>query len=84
MKKDSGKKKKTMIVLGILLAVILLVPIPIHYKDGGSVEYRAILYSVKSVHALAPLDSGQTYYEGTVVTILGFKVFDNVNYSFRR
>lgn len=80
MKKDPGKKKKIMIVLGILLAVILLVPVPIRYKDGGSVEYRAILYSVKSVHALASPDSGRTYYEGTVVTILGLEVFDNVDW----
>ena len=79
MKKVFGKKK-VRIALGILLAVILLVPVQIHYKDGGSVEYRAILYSVKSVHSLALPDSGRTYNEGTVVTILGFKVFDNVDW----
>ena len=80
MKKVSGKKKKVMIVLGILLAIILLVPVPFPVKDGGSVEYRAILYSVTSVHALAPLDYDRVYYEGTVVKILGFKVFDNVDW----
>lgn len=81
MKKVSGKKKKVMLVIGILLAVILLVPIPYRIKDGGSVEYRAILYSVTSVHTLTPADYERRYFEGTVVTILGIKVFDNVDWE---
>lgn len=81
MKKVSGKKKIVMIVLGILLAIILLVPVPYRIKDGGSIEYRAVLYSVTSVHALAPPDYERNYFEGTVVTILGVKVFDNVDWE---
>lgn len=81
MKKIIGKKKIVMIVIGILLAIILLVPIPCPIKDGGSVEYRAILYSVTSVHALAPPDYERDYYDGTVVTILGIEVFDNVDWD---
>lgn len=81
MKKVSGKKKKVMIVLGILLAIILLVPVPYRIKDGGSIEYRAILYSVISVHALTPPDYERDYFEGTIVTILGVEVFDNVDWE---
>lgn len=81
MKKISGKKKKVMIVLGILLAIILLVPVPYRIKDGGSIEYRAILYSVTSVHALTPPDYERDYFEGTIVTILGVEVFDNVDWE---
>lgn len=78
MKKGSGVKKKTAVILGIVFAIILLIPFPRYYKDGGTVEYRAVLYRVKSVHALAAPDSDREYIEGTVVTILGFKVYDNV------
>lgn len=81
MKKVSGKKKKVMIVIGILLAIILLVPVPYRIKDGGSIEYHAILYSVTSVHALTPPDYERRYFEGTIVTILGIKVFDNVDWE---
>ncbi|MDE7283453.1 MAG: hypothetical protein K2N85_07725 [Lachnospiraceae bacterium] len=81
MKKVSGKKKKVMIVIGILLAIILLVPEKRHYHDGGTIEYHAILYSVKFVHHMAPDDYERRYIEGTEVTILGFKVFDNVDWE---
>lgn len=78
MKKIFGGKKKAAIVCGVILALMLLVPVPLRYKDGGTVEYRAVLYSVKTVHTMAPLESGPEYMEGTVVTILGIEVFDNV------
>lgn len=39
--------KKLIIVITIVLSIILLLPIPLFYKDGGTVEYRAILYSVE-------------------------------------
>lgn len=34
-------KKKTIIIVGIFVSIlILLVPIPMHLKDGGSVKYN--------------------------------------------
>lgn len=72
-------KKKIIIGLCILLAVVLLFPVTYYYKDGGTIEYRAILYSVQKVHRLNPdPNSEQVYLEGTVVEILGFEVFNNV------
>ena len=72
-------KKKVIIGLGALLAIVLLLPITLHLKDGGTVEYRAILYSVKKVHRINPdLGSEQRFLEGTIVEILGVKVFDDV------
>lgn len=73
-------KKKIILSLCILLAVILLFPIPYHLKDGGTVVYQAILYSVEDVHRLAPLDDlpEHPYFEGIRIKILGIKVFDNV------
>lgn len=47
-------KGKAIIGVSILLAIILLIPIPMRLKDGGTVVYNAILYRVEDVHRLAP------------------------------
>lgn len=73
-------KKKTLIIIAILVAAILLVPFPFRLKDGGSVEYKAILYTVKAVHQINP-DIEQPYIEGTVIKILGVEVFNNTKPS---
>ena len=46
-------------------------------KDGGTVKYQAILYSVSDVHRLAP-SNASGYEEGLVIEILGMQVFNNV------
>ena len=74
--------KKLKIGLIIILLIILLTPMPIRYKDGGTVEYRAILYGVTDVHTLATeedMAKGKTLYEGIIVRILFFEVFNNVD-----
>lgn len=72
-------KKKLVIVLCIVAVVVLLFPIPQQLKDGGTVEYRAILYNVKNVHRLHPdMESEKEYQEGTIVEILGIEVLNNV------
>lgn len=72
-------KKKVIAGLCILLTIILLLPTTRHYKDGGTVEYHAILYSIKNVHQINPdLESEQAYLEGIIIEILGFEVFNNV------
>ena len=64
-------------VLVILLALVLMIPIPIHMKDGGTVEYRAVLYRVTDVHRIHhEIDGG--YIDGTVVEILGMEIYNNV------
>ena len=75
-------KKKLIVILCIVIALILLFPVPIKFKDGGTTEYTAILYKVSDVHALAnPEDweKGQEFYEGTIIEILGFEIYNNVN-----
>ena len=64
-------------VLIVLAALVLLIPIPIHQKDGGTVEYKAALYSVYDVHRL-PIDEGKPFLEGTIIEIFGIEVFNNV------
>ena len=74
-------KKKAIILIFVLLVVILLVPIPLRLKDGGTIEYRAILYKVSDVHSLATLEeteNGKMYNEGIIVEILGMEIFNNV------
>ena len=72
-------KKKVVIFLSLVAAVALLFPIPQHLKDGGTVEYRAILYSFKNVHRLSPgLEPAKEYQEGTVIAILGIEIFNYV------
>lgn len=59
----------------IFLAVILLFPIPLKLKDGGSVEFRAVLYSVTKYHQLNhEVDGG--YVDGLEVKIFGVKILD--------
>ncbi|SCW62053.1 hypothetical protein SAMN02910456_02208 [Ruminococcaceae bacterium YRB3002] len=71
-----NKKKKTIIITAaIILASILLIPIPRWLKDGGTVEYNAVLYSVHKIHSIW---FGQGYEEGTRIKILGFTVYDDV------
>ena len=45
--------KKRIIIVSICFAVVLLLlPMKYRYKDGGTTEYRAILYSVINWHAI--------------------------------
>ena len=74
-------KKVYRIIIGAILALILLFPIPRPLKDGGTIEYRALLYKVSDVHSLAPMEDmekGKEYNEGTIIEILGFEVYNSV------
>lgn len=64
------------VIIIIVICAILLVPIPAVYKDGGTVEYNAILYTVRKVHSLAPFG----YNIGTQVRIFFWIVYDDVEY----
>ena len=66
-------KKKIIIIVCVVL-VIMLIPVKSQLKDGGTVEYKSILYKISKVHRL--IDNG--FDIGTEIRILGFKVFDNV------
>ena len=72
-------KKKAMIGICVLLAIVLLVPIPMRLKDGGTVVYHAVLYQVEDVHRLAAVDTAEDeYLEGMIVRILGMEVYNSV------
>lgn len=71
-------KKKVIAAICVLLAIVLLIPIPMRMKDGGTVTYQAVLYSVSDVHRLAPSEPGG-YEEGIIIEILGMQIFNNVD-----
>lgn len=70
--------KKGIIIAIIVLFIIMIIPIPMKLKDGGSVEYKAILYSVKKIHKLNN-QSSTGYEDGWDIKILGFQVYNVVN-----
>lgn len=74
MYKKTGKKKIGIIIIVVVL-IILLFPIPFHYKDGGTVEYKAITYSVTDYYAIHSAEG--EYLVGQTIEIFGFEVFDN-------
>lgn len=72
-------KKKAMIGICVLLAIVLLVPIPMRLKDGGTVVYHAVLYQVEDVHRLGAVDTAEDeYLEGMIVRILGMEIYNSV------
>ena len=75
-------KKKAIIIVCVFLAIVLLFPIPMRLRDGGTVQYKAILYTVSDVHSLATVEdqeAGKEFNEGIIIEILGFEIVNNVN-----
>ena len=70
-------KKRIIIIICVLLAIVLLVPIPLRLKDGGTVVYQAVLYRVEDVRRLDH-NAENGYIEGIVITVLGFEIYNDV------
>ena len=74
---------KKRILVGIIL-IVLMFPIRHQLKDGGTVEYKALLYKVSKVHSLISIEEMKEegkvkeYDEGIVINILGFEIINNV------
>ncbi len=69
-------KKKLAKIIMVIIALILLFPVPIRYKDGGTVKYQAILYSVTDYKSLRGIDGYDT---GIEIKILGtYSIDDDV------
>ena len=74
-------KKKVIIAMIIVVLFIFLIPIPIKLKDGGTIEYKALLYKVSRGHSLdlvEEMENNKNYNEGIIVEILGFEIYNNV------
>ena len=71
--------EKTLIVL--IIAMVLLCPVRLNLDDGGTVKYEALLYEYSKVKQLASVEEredGKMYYEGTILEILGFEIYNDV------
>lgn len=72
-------KKKSVLIILIIISLILLIPIPMRLKDGGSVKYQALLYSVTKYHKLDHT-SESGYVNGIRIEVLGMKIYDRTDY----
>ncbi|MDE5861286.1 MAG: hypothetical protein K2H28_03740 [Ruminococcus sp.] len=71
-------KRKLKIIIPLVIALILLVPIKEGYKDGGTIKYNAILWSVTKHHSIAHDSAGNCGNNtGTTVRILCFEVYSD-------
>ncbi|MBE5874092.1 MAG: hypothetical protein E7287_06735 [Lachnospiraceae bacterium] len=71
-------KKKTFAVIAVIIValVILLTPIRMNLKDGGSVRYKSLIYEVTKIHKLSPdVDGVKPYIDGFEVKILGITIY---------
>lgn len=67
MRKQNKKKRKRLFIL--LLLLVLLFPITYRYKDGGTVSYKAILYSYTKYNRMEEYES---YFTGKEFLIFPF------------
>ncbi len=83
MKKEKKEKNsaKTLVITAVvlLLMTILLFPVKVRYKDGGTVRYQAITYSVTIFHKLTVIQG--VFEEGVEIKIFGLPVYKNVRYG---
>ena len=71
-------KKKIILIIVTLIFIIMLVPIKDKLYDGGSTEYRALLYKYTKIHRLSE-KSYTGYEDGWELRILGIKVGGVIN-----
>lgn len=70
------KKKRIAIIAIITVLAILLFPIRMSLKDGGSVMYKSLVYEVTKIHQLAPeVDGVKPYINGFEIKILGMTIY---------
>ncbi len=69
--------KKKIIILIIVALLILLIPIPKHLKDGGTIEYNSILYQIIKIHSLN--ESSPTGYDkGLIIKLFGKTLYSSI------
>lgn len=64
-----SKRKWLLPVVVIFVVAVLCIPIKYRYKDGGTVAYKAILYSYTEYHQL---QNDGSYYEANEFLIFPF------------
>ena len=80
------KRKLIIIIVIVLILAALLIPIPNRYKDGGTVEYKALLYSYTKYHAMSINKNENGEYEegfdvGTEIKFLWFSIYKDTHFE---
>ena len=71
-------KKKFFVVIAIIF-IILLTPVRMNLKDGGSVRYKALVYEVTKIHQFSSeVDGLKPYIDGFEIKILGMTVYREI------
>ena len=72
------KSKKIAKIVIIIILLILLIPIPFKLKDGGTVEWKSLTYSISKVNSIYSIDDIRMgYKKGVIIKIFNITVFNN-------
>ncbi len=74
------KRKCAVIIITAFIFTLLLFPIRLQYKDGGTVEYKAILYSVIKKHSATDENGNPGFHIGTIVELFGIELYNQVQF----
>lgn len=70
--------KKRIII--VLLLLVLLIPLPIHAKDGGSFSMKSLTYEIIHYHKIAENNANPNAFEvGYGFKIFGLEVYKNTH-----
>lgn len=74
------KRSRRIRLILILLFLVSLIPypFPIELDDGGTVIYRASLWSVEKRHRLRQESDTKGHMVGTVISVLSFEIYNDV------
>lgn len=77
-------KKKAIIISVAIILLVLLFPIRNQLKDGGTIEYKALVYKISKVKRLISIEEMEQegkikeYDQGIIIEIFGFEIYNNV------
>lgn len=71
-------EEKFVLVLIVVFIALMLIPQRTTLKDGGTVVYKSLVYSVYKLHRITNMEG--VVLDGTEIEIFGVMVYKNVNY----
>lgn len=75
------KRKRFLIAFTIISLLILLIPSPLGLHDGGTVKYRAMIYTVTNYRRFWNEDGYYGFLVGIRIDVFNRTVFDNVRFE---
>ena len=77
-------KKKVLIGLTIIVLVILLFPRRNTLNNGGTIEYKSVVYKVSKVHRYK-IDGkyNNNFENGIIIELFGKEIYNNVEWIFK-